>query len=71
MRDIFMVNTNCYVRKGNDRIQFIGTDDVHYYYTDQAIHALENTVSDFSILLVHSPELYDMAAERGVDLYLC
>ena len=35
------------------------------------MHAMENAGSDFSIALVHSPELFDMAAEMGVDLYLC
>ncbi|MFC1822292.1 metallophosphoesterase [Thermodesulfobacteriota bacterium] len=66
-----LINGNCYVQKGNDRILFIGTDDVHYYYTDQALHALEGADSDFCIALIHSPELYDMAAQMGVDLYLC
>ena len=66
-----LINTNCFVRKGNDRILIIGTDDVHYYYTDQSLHALEHAGDDFSIALVHSPELYDMASQMGVDLYLC
>ncbi len=66
-----LINENYRIHKEGDYIQFIGTDDVHYYYTDQAMHAMENAVSDFSIALVHSPELFDMAAEMGVDLYLC
>ncbi len=66
-----LINESYRINKDGDYIQFIGTDDVHYYYTDQAIHALENARSDFSIALVHSPELYDMAAESGIDLYLC
>jgi len=66
-----LINENYRINKEGDSIQFIGTDDVHYYYTDQAMHAMENAVSDFSIALVHSPELFDMAAEMGVDLYLC
>lgn len=66
-----LVNSSCYITKGDERIKIIGTDDVHYYYTDQALHALENADEEFSIALVHSPELYDMAAIMGVDLYLC
>jgi hypothetical protein len=48
----------------------LGTDDVHYYYTDQSLHALEAARDDFTIALVHSPELFDFAAEAGVALYL-
>ncbi|MCX5815863.1 MAG: metallophosphoesterase [Proteobacteria bacterium] len=66
-----LVNAACFVYQGNDRIRIIGTDDVHYYYTDQALHALEHADNEFSIALIHSPELYDVAAEMGVDLYLC
>ncbi len=66
-----LINENYRLHKEGDYIQFIGTDDVHYYYTDQAMHALENAGSDFSIALVHSPELFDIADEMGVNLYLC
>lgn len=66
-----LINSTCFIRQGKNKILFIGTDDVHYYYTDQALHALEHADSEFSIALVHSPELYDLAARMGVDLYLC
>ena len=68
-----LVNSSCCLHKGDECIRIIGTDDVHYYYTDQALHALEHAGDDFSIALVHSPELYDMAAVMGVDLliYTC
>ncbi|MCX5814065.1 MAG: metallophosphoesterase [Proteobacteria bacterium] len=66
-----LVNSACFIHQGNDKIRIIGTDDVHYYYTDQALHALEHADNEFSIALVHSPELYDVAAEMGVCLYLC
>ncbi|MCX5805698.1 MAG: metallophosphoesterase [Proteobacteria bacterium] len=66
-----LVNSSCFIHQGNEKIRIIGTDDVHYYYTDQALHALEYADNEFSIALVHSPELYDVAAEMGVCLYLC
>ncbi len=66
-----LINENYRLHKEGDCIQFIGTDDVHYYYTDQAMHALENAESDFSIALVHTPEIYDLAENMGVNLYLC
>lgn len=66
-----LVNASVLIQKGEERIRIIGTDDVHYYFTDQALHALEHAEDDFTIALVHSPELFDYAAMLGVDLYLC
>ncbi len=66
-----LINGSWIIKKGEDQIRLIGTDDVHYYYTDQALHALEHADADFSIALIHSPELYDVAAEMGIDFYLC
>ena len=66
-----LINEAVEIARGGTRIQFIGTDDVHYYFTDQAVHALERAGPMFTIALVHSPEVYDLAAEMGVDLYLC
>ena len=66
-----LINGSCLLEKGGDRLQVIGTDDVHYYFTDQALQCLEAAEDEFTVALVHSPELYDLAANMGVDLYLC
>ena len=66
-----LVNSNRLIQKDGQRLMFIGIDDPHYYYTDQAVHALEYAEKEFASALVHTPELYDIAAEMGVDLYLC
>jgi predicted MPP superfamily phosphohydrolase len=66
-----LVNETVEIERDGARIQVVGTDDVHYYFTDQAVHALEQAGPFFTIALVHSPELYDLAARMGVDLYLC
>lgn len=66
-----LINEHLDLRRGDDVVRLIGTDDVHYYYTDQALHALEQARDHFSIALVHSPELYDSAADQGIALYLC
>lgn len=66
-----LVNESVEIERGGEVLRVVGTDDVHYYYTDQAIHALEKSGADFTIALVHSPELYDAASKMGVDLYLC
>jgi uncharacterized protein len=67
-----LLNESVAIERGGSEIVLVGTDDVHYYYTDQALHALERAATaPFSIALIHSPELYDVAADLGIDLYLC
>jgi len=66
-----LVNESVRLTRGEDVLQVVGTDDVHYYFTDQAVHALEAARAPFTIALVHSPEVFDIAAALGVDLYLC
>ena len=65
-----LINESVILTRGSDRLRLVGTDDVHYYYTDQSLHALEVARDDFTIALVHSPELFDAAAAAGVKLYL-
>ena len=36
-----LVNESVSLTRGEDVLQVVGTDDVHYYFTDQAVHALE------------------------------
>jgi uncharacterized protein len=66
-----LVNESVRLTQGEDVLQVVGTDDVHYYFTDQAVHALEAARDAFTVALVHSPEVFDIAADLGVDLYLC
>lgn len=66
-----LINESLQLTRGSGLLQVVGTDDVHYYFTDQAVHALEAARSACTVALVHSPEAYDIAAELGVDLYLC
>lgn len=66
-----LINSSHTIKKEGQNLLFIGVDDVHYYYTDQAVHALEHAEKEFSIALVHSPELYAAAAQMGINLYLC
>ncbi|MDX2455798.1 metallophosphoesterase [Desulfosarcina sp.] len=64
-------NESIYINRNNSRIQITGIDDPYYYYTDQALTALEETEEGFKIALVHTPSLYDVAAENRYQLYLC
>jgi predicted MPP superfamily phosphohydrolase len=66
-----LINESVVLQRGQERLRLVGTDDVHYYYTDQSLHALEAAREDFTIALIHSPELYDAASAAGVALYLC
>lgn len=66
-----LINESAWIHRRGQRLRVTGTDDVRYYYTEQADRALEGAHSDFSIALVHSPEFYDVAHRMGVDLYLC
>lgn len=66
-----LVNESHMLEKDGQRLQILGTDDVHYYYTEAALEALDPARNHFTIGLVHSPELVEEAARAGVDLYLC
>jgi uncharacterized protein len=66
-----LVNESVKIQKGGDEIVLTGIDDVHYYYTDYAIHAMEQSPEVFKIALVHSPEMFDVAADNHYSLYLC
>ena len=65
-----LINESYLVEKSGSILQFIGTDDIRFY-TDQISRVLKKSEDQCTIALVHSPELYDRAAEAGVNLYLC
>lgn len=67
----FLANETIVIQRRSDKIEITGIDDPHYYYTDEAAAALNRTHDAFKISLVHTPELYDIAADRGYHLYLC
>lgn len=66
-----LANESIAINRENSRLQITGIDDPYYYYTDQALTALEETEKGFKIALVHTPSLYDVAAENRYQLYLC
>ncbi len=65
-----LLNETRTIQRGEARLHFTGTDDVHYYYTDAAREALLQTPDGFKVALIHSAELADIAAESGFHLYL-
>ena len=66
-----LANETSIIHRKKESIAVTGVDDPHYYYTDQAISALEEEIEGFKIILAHSPELYDLAANNDYNLYLC
>lgn len=65
-----LVNETHTIEKDGAHIHLTGTDDVHYFYTDDARAALAGAPQGFKIAVVHSPELAHAAAENGFQLYL-
>jgi predicted MPP superfamily phosphohydrolase len=59
------------VVRGDDRIYLAGVDDPHFYRVDDIEKAASQIPREaFSILLSHTPEIYDRAASSGFDLML-
>lgn len=67
-----LLNESVQLQRGGDSIALIGVDDPHFFRTDNLEKACEGVGNDeYSILLVHSPELYKQAAYADLDLLLC
>jgi uncharacterized protein len=66
-----LINESVEIERAGQKILITGTDDPYRYYTIQELRALETSGYDFKIALVHTSELYDLAAENNYDLYLC
>lgn len=66
-----LANETVVISRNKEKVAVTGIDDPHYYYTDQAVTSLEKEINQFKIVLAHSPELYDVAADNGYNLYLC
>jgi len=66
-----LTNETIQLNRNKENISITGIDDVHYYFSQDALAALSNNVEGFKIALVHSPELFDVAADNNYSLYLC
>ncbi len=65
-----LVNESAVFEKDGEKIILTGTDDPFYYFSEQAILALERPLEGFKIAMIHTSELRDFAAENGYQLYL-
>lgn len=66
-----LTNESVRLRRGDESILLTGIDDPHFYYTHHSVEALNTERKTFKIALVHSPELYQEAADHAYSLYLC
>jgi len=59
------------ISRGDSHIYLAGVDDAHFYRADDIEKAAKLIPQDaFSILLSHTPEVYDRAASAGFDVML-
>ncbi|HZQ00227.1 MAG TPA: metallophosphoesterase [Reyranella sp.] len=65
-----LVNRTHRVWRGTSALSLTGLDDVHSFYTPQALEALGPVDQGCAIALVHTSELADHAAAAGYSLYL-
>ncbi|MCB0403151.1 MAG: metallophosphoesterase family protein [Bdellovibrionales bacterium] len=65
-----LANETVEVERQKQKIAFTGVDDVHYYYTEYALEALETSPKLFKMAFVHSAEMYAMAEANHYRLYL-
>lgn len=64
-------NESVRIYRGKQYITLTGTDDPHNYLTLDAVKSLQQSGDGFKIALIHSPELYEEAAQADYQLYLC
>src|SRR5206468_1331919 len=66
-----LVNESVSIERGAERIYLTGIDDAHFYQVDNIKEAASGIPHDeFSILLSHTPEVYQQAAHAGFNVML-
>jgi predicted MPP superfamily phosphohydrolase len=65
-----LINEHATIAVGEEEIRIAGIDDVHAFYTDAAVRTIQDKTDAFRILLAHTPEIADLAAAAGCNLYL-
>ncbi len=66
-----LINESLTIARGDQHIRLVGVDDVHCFYSRRASSVMAGPFEDFTLALVHSPELAGQAGSAGADLYLC
>jgi uncharacterized protein len=69
---VMLINDAQVIERDGEQLWLVGIDDPHYYKVHDLDAACREVPSPaFSILLAHSPEAYEEAAARRIQLYLC
>ncbi len=67
-----LLNETVEIERGGETISLSGIDDPHFYRVDNIEKAADQAADDtVSILLSHTPEVFQQAAHAGYDVYLC
>jgi uncharacterized protein len=67
-----LLNENYAIERGNQSIYVAGIDDAHFYRVDNIEKAATGIpCENFSILLSHTPEVYQQASYADFSLLLC
>lgn len=66
-----LANEHDVIQREGAQLRLAGADDVNRFYTADADRTFNRCADDFTVALVHSPEMATEAAEGGCDLYLC
>lgn len=67
-----LLNEVTSIARGDQAIYLAGVDDANIYHMDDVEHAGRGILAGaVSVLLSHTPEIYDRAARVGFDLMLC
>lgn len=66
-----LLNESTCLERDDEQLWLLGIDDANYYKTHDLPRALRHAPADAcKILLSHSPEAYDEAAQQNIDLML-
>lgn len=66
-----LLNQSITLGRQDQHVVVTGLDDVHRFFTPDALNAFQNAPEGFRVALVHSAEVADHAAAEGYALYLC
>ncbi len=67
-----LLNESVVLERGEEQIYLAGVDDAHYFRVDNIQKARSNIPEDApSLLLSHTPEIYQQAAHADFNAYLC
>ena len=68
----FLINESVEIKKNNSSFYLAGVDDAHYFKADNIDKAVSSIPVDaFTLLLSHTPEMYQKAEDYPIDLFLC